>query len=258
MGNYQCGFDEVQTEVNIGLVGYGRMGRAIESLAKSMQCEVTSIIDPNSSFQSICEASTQNIDVLIDFSTPNAAVENIKKAAHLQKNIVVGTTGWYDQIEEVRKLAASAGVGVLYSPNFSIGIQLFMNMVEQAAQLIDSFDEYDIAGVESHHNKKIDVPSGTARALGNILLKNISRKHSITYGNEVYNNASNTIHFPSVRCGDIAGTHSVAFDSPVDTITLTHQARSRDGFARGALQAAKWLNGKSGFFTLNDMLIQGK
>jgi len=258
MGNHCCRLDKVQSKVNIGLIGYGRMGKIIESIAKDMYCEITSVIDPKCPQKSICETSVSNTDVLIDFSEPSVAVDNIKRAIDLQKNIVVGTTGWYDQIDEVQQLVTDAGIGMLYSPNFSIGFNLFNNIVSHAAQLIDHFDEYDIAGLESHHNKKIDIPSGTAYTLGETLLKCIERKKRVLYGDENYLDEGDVIHFPSVRCGNIPGTHTVTFDSPVDTITLTHQARNREGFARGALQAAAWLKGKTGFFTLEDMLMKGK
>lgn len=215
--------------MKLALLGRGKMGTMVEKAAAVRNHEIVGI---------------QSADVCIDFSHPDVVLANIKMAAELKKNIVVGTTGWYEHLPDIKTLIEVKGTGFLYSPNFSIGIHLFMKIVSRAAELLNSHQEYDVGGCESHHNQKADAPSGTAKALTEIL-KNY------------YDKAQN-LQFSSIRCGHIPGTHTVLFDSPADSITLTHTARNREGFAQGAVCAAEWLHGKKGFYTLDDMLVRCK
>ena len=229
--------------MNIAIIGYGKMGREIEQAAKATGIAVKSIIDINDEkamYRQIDEESMQGVDVCIDFTSPDAVVSSIKKISKFKKNIVVGTTGWYDKIDEVKDIIKKECIGFIYSPNLSIGVNVFFKIVESAARMMNKFGEYDVYGYELHHNKKIDSPSGTAKAIGKILIDNIKRKKEI--------------NFASVRAGSIPGTHVVGFDSSADTIELKHTARSREGFALGALMAAKWINGKKGFYTIDDMM----
>ena len=172
-------------------------------------------------------------DICIDFTHPDAAIENVKKLASLKKNIVMGTTGWYEKIDEVQTLVEKYQIGFIYSPNFSLGVQLFLKVVEDAAKRFLAYPEYSPGGYELHHEEKKDAPSGTAKAL----IKKIGKP----------------MEFASIRCGSIPGTHTVIFDSKADQVTLTHEARSREGFALGAVRAAEWLDGKKGFFIMEDM-----
>lgn len=222
--------------MQIALIGYGKMGRLIEKLALSEGHTVCAKLNS----PQWNPGELKNADVCMDFSHPKSAMENIKKAALAGKNVIMGTTGWTDQLDEVKKCVETGQIGFLHSPNFSIGVALFLRIVEEAARLFDTFEEYDIAGWECHHALKADSPSGTAKAILQRLSDKMERKKNP--------------EFSSVRCGNFPGTHSVIFDSPEDTITLTHQARNREGFARGALAAAEWLKGRSGFYTLDDML----
>lgn len=226
--------------MKIALIGYGKMGKMIHEVAKAKGHSIVAVIDSKISLN---EPATQHflnlVDVCIDFSAPQAILGNLTVLTSLKKNIVVGTTGWDDDLKAVTELVEKSNIGLLYAPNFSLGIALFLKIIEQAARLVAPFGEYEVAGIEIHHSKKLDAPSGTAKVIETELNRHFSH-HSIA--------------FSSVRVGYVPGTHSIIFDCPVDTITLTHSARNRSGLAEGALQAAEWLQGKKGFFTLEDFL----
>ena len=242
--------------MKIALIGYGKMGRLIEDLARQKEHHIVAKIHPSGEFSSIDEQLIQQADICIDFSTPQCVLNNIHSIAKIKKNIVMGTTGWYEHFDEVKKIVLENQIGFLFSPNFSIGIHLFKEIVTYAAQLINEFEDYDVAGYELHHNQKLDSPSGTAKSIVHALLDKIQRKTIPIYQTIDRQVASHEIQFSSLRCGSIPGTHSILFDSPADTITLTHQARNREGFAQGALIAAEWLYDKKGIFTLDDMIHQ--
>lgn len=240
--------------MKIALIGYGKMGKMVEQVAISKGYSIMARIAPQQQYQTITPESVGQADICIDFSHPACAVENIRQAAALGKNIVMGTTGWYHHIDEVKNIIEQANIGFLYSPNFSLGVALFLEIISQAASLISPFDAYDVGGYEIHHNQKKDAPSGTAKAIVKQLLSHIPRKKEVVYEMGDTAISPEQIHFTSIRTGSVPGTHSVFFDSPADTITLTHTARNREGFASGAIRAAEWLQGKKGFFSLNDML----
>lgn len=233
--------------MKIALIGYGKMGRLIDKIAQQKAHTIVSRMSRKVDHQAL-----QDADICIDFSHPEAVLDNILHAATRGKNIVVGTTGWYDQLDTARKIVEKYGIGLFYAPNFSIGIHLFLKIVADAARLLDA-TEYDVGIVEEHHNKKADSPSGTGLALAQTLMNHMKRKTEVV--KEIDGPiASHQLQISSLRCGSIPGTHHVHFDSPCDTITLTHQARSREGFASGAVTAAEWLIGKKGFYTIEDML----
>ncbi len=243
--------------MNTAIIGYGRMGHEIERIARAKGISIVSIIDPRekgATHKSIDEKSLKNADVCIDFTTPDSVLGNIRKISNLKKNIVVGTTGWQGKLEEARKIVKQNRIGLIHSSNFSIGVNVFFKIVENAARMLNKIEEYDVYGYEMHHNRKIDSPSGTARAIGNILIKNINRKNKLLF--EAINRKiqPNELHFASVRAGAIPGTHAVGFDSDADTIELKHTARNREGFALGAVMAAQWINNKKGFYTIDDMM----
>lgn len=240
--------------MKIGIIGYGKMGKLVESIALQSGHTIEAIIDPKRNHQSISKNSLKNVDVCIDFSHPHAALENIDKITALHIPLVMGTTGWYEHLESIKALIKSRRATLLYSPNFSIGVNLFLKIIEEATVMIDRFDEYDIGGCEIHHRQKADSPSGTSTAIVDVLLNNSKRKTTVQYNSFDHAPKSNELHFSSLRTGFNPGMHSVTFDSPVDTITLTHQARSREGFAKGAVHAAEWLKGKIGFFNMNDFI----
>lgn len=213
----------------IALLGFGKMGKSIASLAETADAEIVAQFSRRAPAtpEALKEAS-----VCIDFSHPDAVLNHVKVAAVAKKPIVIGTTGWLEEMEMVKKIVKEANIGCLFSPNFSIGIALFRAIVEEATKRIQHFPEYDTGMIEMHHAAKADAPSGTANMLASVA------------GNPP---------IASLRCGSIPGTHQILFDSPIDTITLTHTARSRDGFALGALKAAHWIDGKTGFFTMEDL-----
>jgi 4-hydroxy-tetrahydrodipicolinate reductase len=240
----------------ISIIGYGKMGRLLEETANQRKLSVVSTIDPSGSarYDAITETSVQGADVCICFTEPSSVMETISKLSALQKDIVMATTGWYDRLDDAIGIVASANVGMVWSPNFALGVNLFFQMVEMCASIIDRFDDYDVAVHEVHHRAKIDSPSGTAGSLGNILLKQIHRKRSLNTDKLESALQPDEIQVSSTRCGYVPGQHSVLFDSEVDTIELTHTARSRKGFAVGALSAASWIRGKKGVYTKEDML----
>lgn len=245
--------------MNIAIIGYGNMGKEIERAAKIKNINVKSIIDnadKNAGYEVINEKSMEDVDVCIDFTSPKAVVGNIKKIAGFSKNIVVGTTGWYGKINEVKKIVKKNGVGLIYASNFSIGVNIFFKIVEDASKIINNFDDYDVYGYELHHRMKSDSPSGTAKTLAEILIKNIKRKKGSLFDKIDRKIRHDELHFASVRAGNIAGTHVVGFDSTADSIELKHTARNREGFALGALAAAEWINGKKGFYTIDGMLSE--
>ncbi len=211
--------------MKIALIGYGKMGQMVEKIALKQGHSITE------------EAKA---DVLIEFTCPENAVENVRKLAPLKKPIVVGTTGWYDDLEEVRSLVQKHQIGLLYGPNFSIGIQIMKNILAQTGKIMNNFTQYDVAEIDLHHSEKKDSPSGTALELANILKKNMPRL--------------NDVPISSLRCGSIPGTHTFLFDSKYDTISITHEARSREGFAEGALFAANWLLKKQGIYTFSECM----
>jgi 4-hydroxy-tetrahydrodipicolinate reductase len=228
--------------MKIAIVGYGKMGRIIERVAGERGIEVALKLDEinNTRFEGITAKNFAGIDVAIDFSTPSAAVQNIVRIASLGVNLVVGTTGWQEEMDHVKSVVAGRGIGMVWSPNYSVGVNAFFRIVDEAAKLFARETEYDAWAWEIHHGGKKDAPSGT-------LLQLIENMREAGYSRQV-NVASN-------RAGAIAGTHEIGFDSPADTITLRHTARSRDGFALGAVKAAEWIKGKKGFYEFGDILF---
>jgi 4-hydroxy-tetrahydrodipicolinate reductase len=213
--------------MRIMLIGYGKMGRAIDALAPG---EVVARLDHGDSIADAPEA-----DVAIEFTHPEAAVGNILACAERGLPVVVGTTGWFDRLEEVR----ASGVTMVYGANFSIGVNLFARVVAEAARQFAARPEYEAWAYEIHHSAKADAPSGT-------LLKLVDTMKNAGYEARI-DTASN-------RAGKVPGTHEIGFDSQADTITLTHTARSREGFALGALHAARWLLDKKGVFEFGETL----
>ena len=229
--------------MNIAIIGYGKMGKEIERIAIARGINIVSIIDPNdknANFREIDEKSMKDADVCIDFTRPDTVVDNLQRISKFRKNVVIGTTGWNDKLEEARKIAKQAKIGVIHASNFSIGVNIFFRIIGNAAKMMDKVKDYEVFGYEFHHSKKLDSPSGTAKTIEKILVNNITR--------------ISKVNFASVRAGSIPGTHVIGFDSSADTIELKHTARNREGFALGAVMAAEWIQDKKGFFDINDMM----
>ena len=228
--------------MRILLVGYGKMGQLVGQLAPGYGCEVAGVVDPQSKAHTAALDDPRwkgNVDVAIDFTLPDAVVSNVATLAAQGINIVLGTTGWGTHEAELQTLAAAAGIGIVAAPNFSTGVVLFDAIVAHAAALFAAQEQFGAFLHEAHHAAKKDAPSGTA-----LLLKQSMEQAG--YGRP--------IDVSSSRVGFVPGTHTVGFDGPAETITLTHAARDRSAFARGALAAARWVNGKRGWFTMKDVL----
>src|SRR5712691_4176990 len=230
--------------MRILLVGYGRMGRLVGELAGQYDCEVAGIVDPQSPSSSgqIDDERWRGIDVAVDFSMAEAVPVNLPVLARLGLNIVVGTTGWASHEAALREVVAKSGVGVVAAPNFSAGVVLFEAMVARAAALVAGQSDFGAWLHEAHHAMKKDAPSGTA-----LLLKRAMEQMG----------DARAIDRSSMRSGHMPGTHTVGFDGPAESITLTHTARDRSAFARGALTAAQWVKGRKGWFTMRDVLGLG-
>jgi 4-hydroxy-tetrahydrodipicolinate reductase len=243
--------------VNLALIGYGKMGHEVERVARDHGIKVVRMFDSENIRSLRLNAETlSECDVCIDFSTPQVVLENIEAVVRAGKDMVVGTTGWYDHLERVRTLVEHERTGFVYSPNFSLGMNLFMHILSDGARLIDRYPEYDVAISETHHAGKADSPSGTALVIGSLLVQAIRRKQELISGQLHGAIAPNQVHISSSRVGHVQGKHSVVFDSETDTIELMHTAKNRSGFARGALVAAEWVRGKTGVFTMRDVILQ--
>jgi 4-hydroxy-tetrahydrodipicolinate reductase len=235
--------------MKIALFGYGRMGSAVEQAAARRGHEIAIRVDgPTVGTR----ADLAACDVGIDFSVPGAVPRNVGRAAEAGLPLVVGTTGWYDQLDEVTRIIDEAGTSLVWAPNFSIGVQLFFHLAREAARLVDTLEEFDVHVHETHHRYKVDHPSGTAGQAAEILVEGIGRKARWVGGLPEGEPEHDTVYVTSARVGEVAGTHEIGVDGPDDRIELTHIARSRHGFARGAVFAAEWLPGKRGVFTFED------
>ena len=229
--------------MNLAIVGYGKMGKLIEQLAPAQGADVRLKLDEfnNANYEGVTAENFRGIDVAIDFSIPSAAVENIERVSALGVNLVVGTTGWFEHLDRVRAAVERNGTGLVWSPNFSIGVNAFFRLVSEAARLMANESAYEAWAYEIHHSAKKDAPSGT-------LWKLVEEMKKTGY--------SRKIDVSSNRAGAHPGTHEIGFDSAADTITLRHVARSREGFAQGALRAAKWLVGKKGSYEFGDIVFR--
>ena len=231
--------------MKIALLGYGRMGKAIEELAKGRGHEIVSILDKDRT-----QGDISNADVAINFSIPSAAVNNLKLAFDNDVAVVCGTTGWVEQLNEIHDYCKLKKSGFLYASNFSIGVNLFFKLNELTAQLMKGQEKNYTAHLEeTHHIHKLDAPSGTA----------ITLAEGIAAQNDHYKKWSmdpktNDLKISAYREGEVPGTHSITYSSEVDEIRIEHKAHSRQGFALGAVIAAEWLKGKEGIFSMKDVL----
>ena len=242
--------------MNLALIGYGKMGKEVEAIAKEKGINVAMVFDiENAAGAGLSKESLKHVDVCIDFSSPTAVLDNIEAVAECGKNIVVGTTGWYDRLDQVRKLVKEKKIGFLYAANFSLGVNIFSQIVMDAAHLIDQYAEYYVAISEMHHKTKVDSPSGTALSIGQVIIKAMRRKSELAIETVHGQIKPNQLHITSTRVGSVTGRHAVTFDSESDAIELVHTAKSRRGLALGAVVAAEWLKGKKGFYTMRDVIL---
>ncbi len=220
-------------KIKIALIGFGKMGQEVNNLYKESEIfEVVSVSFKNKSDKLDIEG-IKKADLAIDFTSKDVVIKNVEAVAKLGKNIVIGTTGWYEHLDEVKKIVDKYQIGLIYAPNFSIGANIFIKMAEFSAKLFEKFPGYDVYGLEIHHKAKLDSPSGTALKIASKI---------------------NGLNFTSIRAGRNPGFHEIVFDSQADGIALSHQAYNRVGFAKGALVAAEFIKNKKGIYKFEDII----
>lgn len=241
--------------MRVGIIGYGKMGREVERLCLERGHQVAWRLDErdNPQGQALDDAALAAVDVCFEFTTPSAAVANLQAVVSRGGKVVCGTTGWYADLPVVER-AAAPGSGLVWGSNFSVGIYLFRQVVRIASRLASRFPEYDVAVHEVHHAAKVDHPSGTALHLAQVVLEEYRAKRSVVTALGPGRRAPEEVHVSSTRVGHVPGTHRVFLDGPHDTLELVHTARSRAGFAAGALRAAEWLRDKTGIFRFEEVL----
>ena len=236
--------------MKIALIGYGKMGKAIESIALNKGHEIVLKIDIQNN-QDFTEAALQKADVAIEFTGPHSAYENVKKCIAWGVPVVSGSTGWLDKWNEVKDLCDEKNGTLIYSSNYSIGVNLFFELNKQLAQLMQPYNSYDVSMTEVHHTEKKDAPSGTAISLAEQILTHLDRKNKWVNGASAN---SNELVIQSERMDPAPGTHMVKYSSEVDDIEIIHTAHTRVGFASGAVLAAEFAFEKKGIFTMKDVL----
>ena len=244
--------------MNITLVGYGKMGKAIENVAIKKGDAIIGIVDPvadGANFKKIESINKEKTDCVIDFSHPSCAIDNIKFYIENDIKAIIGTTGWYDKIDKIKALLKPQSA-IMYSGNFSIGVAVFLEIIKKASAYMDKLLSYDASIYEIHHNQKADSPSGTAIMVADCIKNNLKRKDKVIYGNSAGKINPNELQISSIRLGSTFGVHSAMFDSEEDTIEIKHTAKTRNGFAKGAVDCAHWIfeNKKQGLLTLDEYI----
>ena len=238
--------------MNVALVGYGKMGKEIEAILVERGHKVALIIDmDNASDLNSSNLKEKMIDVAIEFSAPNAAFNNVVKCIEGGVPVVCGTTAWLDKLEDVEELCESKSGAFFYASNYSIGVNLMFKLNENLAKLMNNFPQYDVTVEEVHHTQKKDAPSGTAITIAEGIIENLDRKENWVGKTTT---TPNELEVLAVRRSIVPGIHTVTYECDADSITLTHNARSRKGFAFGAVLAAEFIKGKSGSFSMDDLL----
>jgi len=230
--------------MKIALLGYGKMGQTIERIALERGHKIVLKKDEFNTYDGL-----SNADVAIDFSVPSAAVSNISSCFYANVPVISGTTGWLEHYDEMLALCAEKNGGFISSSNFSLGVNLFFELNEYLAEMMSKFESYTVEMEEIHHTQKLDAPSGTAISLAKGVIENSN------YSNWTLETpTANEIHIEAKRIGTVPGTHTVTYNSPIDSIEIKHTAHNREGFALGAVIAAEWIVGKYGVFTMKDVL----
>lgn len=235
--------------MKIALLGYGKMGKEIETMAISRGHQIILKVDAVNA-AAISDAELKTADVAIEFSTPHTVISNMKRCLNLQLPVIVGTTGWYESLEEIKSYCQKQQGTLFYASNFSLGVNLFFKLNTYLAQLMNGHTNYEVDMEEIHHIHKLDKPSGTAISLANQIINVLNRKQqwSLSEKNE------ETIFIKEVREGEVPGTHIIKYTSPIDDIEIRHKAHNRRGFALGAVIAAEFVNTKKGVFTMDDLM----
>jgi len=242
--------------MKIALLGYGKMGKAIEAIATERGHEIGVTIDDEDDWMNRLD-DLRDCDIAVDFSTPATVVGNIMRCFDLNIPVVVGTTGWYDQLESVVHDCQQRGQALFVASNFSIGMNMMFELNRRLAQLMNNYDEYEVEITETHHIHKLDAPSGTAITLADDIIEELDRKDEWqlrSANGKEHRIRKHAIPITSIREGEVPGIHEVVYDSDIDTITLRHSAKSRKGLALGAVMACEYMKGKSGYHTMRDLL----
>jgi 4-hydroxy-tetrahydrodipicolinate reductase len=233
--------------MKIALIGYGKMGKTIERFALQRGHSITIRIDKDNT-DDIYSDAFKTSDIAIEFSVPETAFHNVSTALSLGVPVVCGTTGWLDKLDEIKQLCKKQKLAFIYSSNYSLGVNIFFYVNKKLAEVMKKYPEYAVSIEEIHHIHKKDAPSGTAVTLAEDILDQINlEKWSLS-------NEANSLHISAIREGEVPGTHSVMYENGIDAITIRHEAKSRDGFALGAVIAAEFTQGKQGFYTMKEVL----
>lgn len=238
--------------MKIALIGYGNMGKEIDTMVSESKKYAITSISLRTYTDTLDKKGIAKADVVIDFTGPKTVLKNIREILPLNKHLVVGTTGWYEHINEVKKLVKKHKAGFVYGHNFSIGANIFFSVVAHTAMLAQKFD-YDVFGYELHHSGKKDSPSGTAKKIAEVIMQNFPSKKQLQENKLDRQIKADELHFASIRGGRNFGYHEVTFDSKADQIKLIHEAHGRSGFAQGALLAAEFIAKKTGFFRFDEI-----
>lgn len=243
--------------MNILVVGYGRMGREVERILVERGHTVAGRIDPAASEADSADPASfgQTADAAIEFAGSDSVVENARYYVEHGIPAVVGTTGWESERDTVRQLVQDGAGAYLWGANFSVGANLFFALVREAGRIMQAFDSYDAMLSETHHRGKADSPSGTALEAARRLMASYPRKQTVVHELPQRPLEAHELHVASIRGGSVPGTHTLSFDSPFDTISISHSARTRSGFALGSVLAAEWLSGQQGFFSVEDFFL---
>lgn len=239
--------------MKLAIIGYGRMGHLIKEIAENRGHKIVCTIDVDNT-DAFNSDEFRSADVAIEFTTPGTAVSNILASFAAGVPVVSGTTGWLDALPDIKDLCQKGKGTLLYGSNFSIGVNIFMAVNRYLAKVMNDFPEYNPSLTEIHHIHKIDHPSGTAITLANELVAEVGRIEKWEEPQPGKNLKDNVLPIDHIREGEVPGTHIITWNSPVDKISISHEAKSRQGFALGAVKAAEWLKGKNGYFTIGDML----
>ena len=235
--------------MNIALLGYGKMGKEIESIALQRGHTIVLKVDETNA-TTFTQDELKKANVAIEFSTPDTVIGNIKTCFDAQVPIVVGTTGWYNEFEMIQELCLQKSSALFHATNFSLGVNLFFKVNSYLAELMNRYDSYDVEMEEIHHIHKLDKPSGTGISLAVQILEKVKRKKNWS----ITNHNPETLFIKDVREGEVPGTHIIKYSSDVDDIEIMHKAHNRKGFALGAVIAAEYIDGKNGIFTMNDLI----
>lgn len=242
--------------MKIALIGYGNMGQEIERVVQQGGKHTVVSVTHKTGREPLDIEGIKRADVVIDFTSPEVVIDTIQAVAKLGKNLVIGTSGWYGNIKDVKRLVKKNNSGLIYAQNFSVGVNVFFQTLSYAAKMFNKFPQYDVFGYEVHHGGKKDSPSSTAKKVADIVLGQIARKKTPQFDRVNRKIESGELHFASIRGGKNFGMHEIVFDSDADEITLRVQARTRRGYGEGAIMAAEFIKGKKGFFAFEDLFAK--